>query len=98
MAPDAAHFLDLMYVGDECVELEIQGQARYGLLLNENGIVVDDGHRGRALGPELYWVNTTQLRGSKRTAAAIRRMAAMRIQRQLRRAGDAPFTLTFGAM
>jgi sarcosine oxidase subunit alpha len=38
------------------------------LLLNENGIVVDDGIVAR-LGPELYWVNTTSA-GVERTAAA----------------------------
>jgi sarcosine oxidase subunit alpha len=64
--PDAAHFLDLMYVGTMS-NLSL-GQARYGLLLNENGIVVDDGIVAR-LGPEHYWVNTTSA-GIERTAAA----------------------------
>jgi sarcosine oxidase subunit alpha len=64
--PDAAHFLDLMYVGT--MSNLNPGQARYGLLLNENGIVVDDGIVAR-LGPELYWVNTTSA-GVERTAAA----------------------------
>ncbi len=64
--PDAAHFLDLMYVGTMS-NLSI-GQARYGLLLNENGIVVDDGIVAR-LGPQHYWVNTTSA-GVERTAAA----------------------------
>ena len=64
--PDAAHFLDLMYVGT--MSNLNPGQARYGLLLNENGIVVDDGIVAR-MGPELYWVNTTSA-GVERTAAA----------------------------
>ncbi|MEP6883702.1 MAG: 2Fe-2S iron-sulfur cluster-binding protein [Gammaproteobacteria bacterium] len=64
--PDAAQFLDLMYVG-MMSSLNL-GQARYGLLLNENGIVVDDGIVAR-LGPEHYWVNTTSA-GVERTAAA----------------------------
>ena len=64
--PDAAHFLDLMYVGT--MSNLNPGQARYGLLLNENGIVVDDGIVGR-LGPQHYWVNTTSA-GVERTAAA----------------------------
>ena len=64
--PDAAQFLDLMYVGT--MSNLNPGQARYGLLLNENGIVVDDGIVAR-LGPELYWVNTTSA-GVERTAAA----------------------------
>jgi sarcosine oxidase subunit alpha len=64
--PDAAHFLDLMYVGT--MSNLIPGQARYGLLLNENGIVVDDGIVAR-LGPQHYWVNTTSA-GVERTAAA----------------------------
>ena len=64
--PDAAHFLDLMYVGT--MSNLPQGQARYGILLNENGIVVDDGIVAR-LGPQHYWVNTTSA-GVERTAAA----------------------------
>ena len=64
--PDAAHFLDLMYVGT--MSNLNPGQARYGLLLNENGIVVDDGIVAR-LGPEHYWVNTTSA-GVERTTAA----------------------------
>jgi sarcosine oxidase, subunit alpha len=64
--PDAADFLDLMYVGT--MSNLIPGQARYGLLLNENGIVVDDGIVAR-LGPQHYWVNTTSA-GVERTAAA----------------------------
>ena len=64
--PDAAQFLDLMYVGTMST-LNL-GQARYGLLLNENGIVVDDGIVAR-LGPQHYWVNTTSA-GVERTAAA----------------------------
>ena len=64
--PDAAQFLDLMYVGTMST-LEV-GQARYGLLLNENGIVVDDGIVAR-LGEQHYWVNTTS-GGVERTATA----------------------------
>jgi sarcosine oxidase, subunit alpha len=64
--PDAAHFLDLMYVGT--MSNLTPGQARYGLLLNENGIVVDDGIVAR-LGPQHYWVNTTSA-GVERTTAA----------------------------
>jgi sarcosine oxidase subunit alpha len=64
--PDAANFLDLMYVGT--MSNLNPGQARYGLLLNENGIVVDDGIVAR-LGPQHYWVNTTSA-GIERTTAA----------------------------
>jgi sarcosine oxidase, subunit alpha len=64
--PDAAQFLDLMYLGTMS-NLGV-GQARYGLLLNENGIVVDDGIVAR-LGPQHYWVNTTSA-GVERTTAA----------------------------
>ena len=54
--PDAADFLDLMYVGT--LSTLPVGGARYGILLNENGIVVDDGIVAR-LGPNHFWVNTT---------------------------------------
>ena len=64
--PDAARFLDLMYVG--VMANLAPGQARYGLLLNENGTVVDDGIVAR-LGAQRYWVNTTTA-GIERTAAA----------------------------
>ena len=64
--PDAAHFLDLMYVGTMST-LAI-GQARYGLLLSEHGTLVDDGIVAR-LGEQHYWVNTTTA-GVDRTAAA----------------------------
>jgi sarcosine oxidase, subunit alpha len=64
--PDAAEFLDLMYVGTLST-LGI-GQARYGLLLNENGVIVDDGIVAR-LGEQRFWVNTTS-GGAERTAAA----------------------------
>ena len=62
--PDAARFLDLMYVGTLST-LPI-GRARYGLLLNENGVLVDDGIVAR-LGEQHFWVNTTSA-GAERTA------------------------------
>ncbi len=64
--PDAGRFLDLMYVGTMS-SLQV-GQARYGLLLNEHGTLVDDGIVAR-LGPQRFWVNTTTA-GAERTAAA----------------------------
>jgi sarcosine oxidase subunit alpha len=54
--PDAADFLDLMYVGT--MSTIPVGGARYGAMLNENGIVIDDGIVAR-LGPKHFWVNTT---------------------------------------
>jgi sarcosine oxidase subunit alpha len=64
--PDAATFLDLMYVGT--ISTLAIGQSRYGLLLNESGVIVDDGIVAR-LGERHYWVNTTS-GGAERTAAA----------------------------
>jgi sarcosine oxidase subunit alpha len=64
--PDAATFLDLMYVGT--MSTLAAGQARYGLLLNENGIVMDDGIVAR-LSERHFWVNTTSA-GVERTLAA----------------------------
>lgn len=54
--PDAADFLDLMYVGTMST-LPVGG-ARYGILINENGVVFDDGIVAR-LAPDHFWVNTT---------------------------------------
>jgi sarcosine oxidase, subunit alpha len=62
--PDAARFLDLMYVGT--LSTLAIGQARYALLLNENGVLVDDGIVAR-LGEQHFWVNTTSA-GAERTA------------------------------
>ncbi len=64
--PDAARFLDLMYVGT--MSTLAVGQARYGVVLNENGILMDDGIVAR-LGDGHYWVNTTSS-GVERTTAA----------------------------
>jgi sarcosine oxidase subunit alpha len=64
--PDAARFLDLMYVGT--MSALAVGQARYGVQLSENGVLVDDGIVAR-LGPEHFWVNTTSA-GAQRSAAA----------------------------
>jgi len=54
--PDAAQFLDRIHVGT--MSTLAPGRARYGALLNENGIVIDDGIVAR-LGPELFWVNSS---------------------------------------
>jgi sarcosine oxidase subunit alpha len=62
--PDAAQFLDLMYVGTMST-LRV-GHARYGVLLNENGVIVDDGIVAR-LADNHFWINTTS-GGAERTA------------------------------
>jgi sarcosine oxidase subunit alpha len=64
--PDAAAFLDLMYVGT--MSTLAVGNARYGLMLNENGIVVDDGIVAR-LSRDHFWLNTTS-GGAERAALA----------------------------
>jgi len=53
---DAGTFLDRIYVGNAS-SLKV-GHARYGLMLNENGIIVDDGVFAR-LGEGRYLVHTT---------------------------------------
>jgi sarcosine oxidase, subunit alpha len=64
IGPDAADFLDLMYVGT--MSTLAVGSARYGLLINENGVIFDDGIVSR-LGPEHFFVNTTS-GGAERVA------------------------------
>ncbi|MFV3075044.1 sarcosine oxidase subunit alpha family protein [Niveispirillum fermenti] len=54
--PDAAAFLTRMYVNN--VRSLTVGQGRYGLMLNEHGIVYDDGVFAR-IGEEHYLVGTT---------------------------------------
>ncbi|MEM6276852.1 MAG: sarcosine oxidase subunit alpha family protein [Pseudomonadota bacterium] len=54
--PDAAAFLDLVYTGAFSTLKE--GRVRYGLMLREDGHVMDDGTTAR-LGPEHYVMTTT---------------------------------------
>ncbi len=63
--PDAAKFLDRFYV-NEVAKLE-DGRVRYGLMLNDNGVVIDDGTVGR-LGRDRFVVTTTS-GGASRVAA-----------------------------
>ncbi|MDH0866263.1 2Fe-2S iron-sulfur cluster-binding protein [Mitsuaria sp. GD03876] len=64
--PDAAAFLDLMYVGT--MSTLKPGQARYGLLTHETGVIHDDGIVTR-LGEHHFFVNTTS-GGAERVALA----------------------------
>ena len=54
--PDAARFLDRIYINN--VLTLKPGGVRYGLMLNENGIVIDDGVFVR-MGKDHFLVNTT---------------------------------------
>lgn len=54
--PDAAEFLDRLYV-NSWKTLAV-GRARYGVMLREDGFVMDDGTTSR-LGPDHYLVTTT---------------------------------------
>ena len=63
--PDAAKFLDRFYVNN-VARLE-DGRVRYGLMLNEAGIIIDDGTVAR-LGRERFVVTTTS-GGASRVAA-----------------------------
>ena len=63
--PDAAEFLNRIYVNNM---LTLQpGKIRYGLMLNENGIVLDDGVVA-CLRPEHYLVSTTSGNAERITA------------------------------
>jgi sarcosine oxidase subunit alpha len=62
---DAARFLDAFYLNN-IRTLEI-GRARYGLMLNENGVVIDDGTIAR-LGAQ-HFVLTTTSGGAARIAS-----------------------------
>lgn len=59
--PDAARFLDHFYVND-VPGLRV-GRVRYGLMLNENGVIIDDGTIAR-LAPDHFLVSTTSGRAS----------------------------------
>ena len=62
---DAGVFLDRIYVGDAS-SLKV-GRARYGLMLNENGVIIDDGVFVR-LSQDRFLVHTTS-GGADRVAA-----------------------------
>jgi sarcosine oxidase subunit alpha len=63
--PDAARFLDRFYINN--VRTLEPGRLRYGLMLNEAGVIIDDGTIAR-LGPERFVVTTTS-GGAPRIAA-----------------------------
>jgi sarcosine oxidase subunit alpha len=63
--PDAAEFLDRMYLNT--VPTLKNGRVRYGLMLNENGIVIDDGVYAR-LADDHFLVNTTAGNADRITA------------------------------
>lgn len=54
--PDAAQFLDVIYANTMST-LPV-GRARYGIMLREDGMVLDDGTAAR-LGPEHFLISTT---------------------------------------
>jgi sarcosine oxidase subunit alpha len=54
--PDAAEFLDRVYAG-RFSNLKV-GMTRYALMLDESGVIIDDGVVGR-LGPESFYLTTT---------------------------------------
>ncbi len=56
VGPDAAEFLERMYVNTWSTL--VPGRAKYGILLNEAGFVIDDGVIGR-LAPDAFHVTTT---------------------------------------
>ena len=56
--PDAADFLNRIYINN--VTSLKTGRARYGLMLNENGIIIDDGIFARFAGDH-YLVHTTSV-------------------------------------
>lgn len=62
---DAGRFIDRFYVNN-LLTLEV-GRTRYGLMLNENGIVIDDGTVARI--GEQHYVITTTSGGAERIAA-----------------------------
>ena len=63
--PDAATFLDRVYVGT--MSTLKTGRLRYGIVLNENGVIIDDGVIAR-LSPASFLVHTTS-GGADRIAA-----------------------------
>jgi len=67
LGPDADRFLDRFYIND--VQGLPAGRARYGLMLNENGVIIDDGIIVR-LAEDHFLLNTTS-GGARRIAALL---------------------------
>lgn len=65
--PDAARFLDRFYIND--VKSLPAARIRYGLMLNENGVIIDDGVIVR-LAEDHFLLNTTS-GGARRIAAML---------------------------
>ncbi len=63
--PDAGAFLDLIYAN--AIGGLKPGRLRYGLMLNELGVIIDDGVVAR-LSPDRFWLTTTS-GGAERTVA-----------------------------
>ncbi len=63
--PDAAEFLDRIYANT--VRTLEPGKVRYGLMLDERGIIIDDGVCARVSAEE-FWVNTTGAGAARITA------------------------------
>jgi methylglutamate dehydrogenase subunit C len=59
--PDAARFLDFIYANT--ISTLPVGRARYGIMLREDGMLLDDGTASR-LGPEHYLITTTTANSS----------------------------------
>lgn len=60
--PDAARFLERIYA-NPMAGLAV-GKVRYGIMLNEKGVIIDDGVCAR-LGEDEYWVSTTSSGASR---------------------------------
>jgi sarcosine oxidase, subunit alpha len=55
--PQAGEFLDRVYAG-KCADLKI-GMTRYGLMLDESGVIIDDGVIARMAADMFYFTTTT---------------------------------------
>lgn len=67
VGPDAARFLDFIYANT--MSTLKPGHCRYGLMLNEQGVIIDDGVAAR-LADDHFWVGTTSA-GASRIAAML---------------------------
>ena len=77
VGPDAATFLERLYT-NALQKLEV-GRCRYGLMLNEQGFIMDDGVIAR-LAPDRFHVTTTT-GGAPTRAASNGRLSADRVHR-----------------
>ena len=93
-APDAGAFLDRLYINTFST-LPV-GRARYGVMLREDGFVLDDGTTSRLADDRFFMTTTTANAGARVPAHAVLPPGAVAGARRAVRLGDRPVGAVLG--